>query len=192
MKVRESPTSSLTIPICISFLKLCNVGKTPKSIRGDKSRSLYSTWWCVIYCSHMRRLFLERSRWLSPRGSLLKKERGTFICWRMSRHPFVPPLHSPVRGVAERRGVLCAVWLWRGCCALYAELRTARYWEPSGCRYSAESRSPPIAAPVASRSCSQTLASLALRPPALLAVSPDTSPGTPFLWKFLRNYVSTR
>lgn len=57
----------------------------------------------------MRRLFLERSRWLSPRGSLLKKERGTFIWWRMSRHPVVPPLYSPVRSVAERRGAACCV-----------------------------------------------------------------------------------
>lgn len=91
---------------------------------------------------------------------------------------------------AARRSVLCAVWLWRGCCTLYAELRTARYWEPSGCRYSAESRSPPIAGRLEVLLLSDPR--LTRSSPALLAVSPDTSPGTPFLWKFLRNYVFTR
>lgn len=114
----------------------------------------------------MRRLFLERSRWLSPRGSLLKKERGTFICWRMSRHPVVPPLHSPVRSVAERRGAACCVLC--GCGGGVA--RSTLSWGRRDTESLAAVATPPSPAlhqsPVASRSCSQTLASLALRPPA--------------------------
>lgn len=156
---------------------------------------LYSTW-CVIYCSHMRRLLLERSRWLSPRGSLLKKERGTFISWRMSRHSVVPPLYSPVRRVAERRGAAWCdvVWLWRGCCTLYGSTLCwgRRDTEPSGRRHSGESRSPPTAGRLeVLLSVPRLTRSSPARPPCSLQV-PTLLPEPLFSCKFLLNYFSTR